>query len=148
MQYAAIVQLLSKNLKWVLLIGGSVLLYNAGKPLWYRLFGQVPEDAPYKKGGGDVTAAFASNVGNKVQQIRKGIQDDSVFGSDLRCNTLNEIIYYNDNELRMIHNQYKNKYGITLYGDLNNISGDGCANLFSQEAHIALKNKLGKLSLV
>jgi hypothetical protein len=155
MQYAAIAQILGsfgqtigRNIKWLFVIGGVLLLYWWLKPYWFRIFGQVPDDSPYQKGGGDVTAAFASNSSNKIQQIRKGIHDDAWFGSDIRCNSLGEIMSYNDNELRLIHNEYKNRYGITLYSDLNNIVGDGCSNLFSTELTILLKEKLSKLGTV
>ena len=148
MQYAAIAQFLGKNIKWFLVAGGVLAVYFAFKPLWFRIFGQVPEDVPFQKSGGDVTAAFASNAKNKVMQIRKGIHDDAWFGSDIRCNTLGEVMSFNDNELRLIHNNYKNRYGITLYSDLNNITGDGCSNLFSTETTILLKEKLSKLGTV
>ena len=148
MQYAAVFQFLTKNLKWFLIAGGVLAVYFAFKPLWFRLFGQVPEDAAFQKGGGDVTSSFEANAKNKVMQIRKGIHDDAWFGSDIRCNSLSELMSFNDNELRLIHNQYKNRYGITLYSDINNVSGDGCANLFSTETTVLIKERLAKLGIV
>lgn len=138
----------SKNMTWFIVAGLLVSLYYAFKPLWLRLFGQIPADFQYIIGGGDVTKSFVANVKNKVDQIRKGIKDDSVFGSDLRCNILQEVLTYNDNELILVHNTYKNKYGITLFSDLQNISGDGCANLFSVEYNVTLKEKLNKIGIV
>jgi hypothetical protein len=148
MQYALLFQFLSKNIKWFLIAGAVLGIYFAFKPLWFRVFGQVPEDAQYQKGGGDVTTAFEANAKNKVMQIRKGIHDDAWLGSDIRCNTLGDVMSYNDNELRLIHNNYKNRYGITLYSDLNNIVSDGCSNPFSTEITILLKEKLSKLGTV
>ena len=147
MQYAALAQFLTKNIKWFLIAGGVLGLYFAFKPLWYRLFGQVPEDAAFQKGGGDVTSSFEANAKNKVMQIRKGIHDDAWFGSDIRCNSLSEVISFNDNELRLIHNLYKNRYGITLYSDINNVAGDGCSNFFSTEITILIKERLAKLGI-
>jgi hypothetical protein len=148
MQYAFLFQFLSKNIKWFLVAGAVLGIYFAFKPLWFRLFGQVPEDAQYQKGGGDVTAAFEANAKNKVMQIRKGIHDDAWLGSDIRCNTFTEMMSYNDNELRLIHNGFKNRYGITLYSDINNVSGDGCSNPFSTEITILIKERLAQLGIV
>jgi hypothetical protein len=141
-------QFIAKNIRWFLLAGFLVGLYFAFKPLWLRIFGIVPADTGFKHCGGDITRAFEANAKNKIEQIRKGIRDDAWFGSDLRCNVFQEINNYSDNELILIHNMYKNKYGITLYSDLNNISGDGCSNLFSTELNVQIKDRLSRLGIV
>jgi hypothetical protein len=141
-------QSLLKNIRWVLLAGALLGLFYALKPFWLKIFGLVPADMPFKIGGGDVTKQFYANSKTKVEQVRKGIRDDAWFGSELRCNIFQELTTYNDNELILIHNLYKNKYGITLYSDLNNITGDGCANLFSVELNVKIKENLSKLGIV
>jgi hypothetical protein len=141
---------------WKVALGGGVaiaflyIIWQWTRPLAYRLFGQVPNDAPMLPGGGDVAAEFEGRAAQKINQLRKAIRDDSWFGSDLRCNTFNEVLGFNDNQLTLIHNLYKNRYGITLFSDLNSISGDGCVDFdfFGEEATAAIRDRLSKLALV
>lgn len=141
-------QFVSKNFKWFIGLGILIAIYFIFKPLWLRLFGQIPADTPFMVGGGDVTKQFVANVKNKVDQIKKGIKDSAFFGSELRCNVLQEMTTYNDNQLILVHNTYKNKYGITLHSDLQNITGDGCTNFFSEEYNVTLKEKLTQIGIV
>ncbi len=151
MNYAAIIARVATNRYfWILLgvIGVGIALWSTFRPLLYRLLGQVPADAPYSPGGGDVTADFEARASQKVRQLNQAVKDDSWFGSDIRCNTFTEVNGYNDNELVTLHNLYKGRYGITLYADLNSITADGCSTLFDGNQTEKLRNRLVAIALV
>ena len=114
------------NWKWILPVVLLVLLYFFwGQYVIRRLLGNVPDDSPYLIGGGDITKAFHDAHKNKVDRLYKALKASSL-SSDSRCSILTEANGFNNNQLILLHNSFKNKYGQTVYEMLSSVYGDDC----------------------
>ncbi|MBC7778079.1 MAG: hypothetical protein H7246_21785 [Phycisphaerae bacterium] len=136
-----------KNGKWLLLVLLILLAWYFLKPYLRRIFGGVPDDAPYFIGGGDILASFYNLRSNKANTLYKTLKKSS-FANDGRCAALKEANGWNDNQLILIHNQFKNKYGTTLFNMLNDIYGDDCGLTDFGFFDSQLKDRLSTLGLV
>ena len=140
--------IVGKNLPLIIGLSAAVVLIFWLKPLIRRLAGLVPDDAPYFVGGGDVLASFAKSGRNRVNRLHGGLKKgDAWFSETDLCPALQEAINWNDNQLIFIHNEYKNRYGITLYDSIVSAGGDGCPWNWADYDE-DLKDRLSQLGLV
>lgn len=126
----------------VLILGNKWLM-----PWLRRIFGNVPDDAPYFTGGGDVLASFYRNRSNTIDRLYKTLKKSSVW-NDGRCEALREAVGWNDNQLIAISNAFKNKYGKTLYDAVDEVSGDDCGITDFNFYDSQLKDRLSGLGIV
>jgi hypothetical protein len=138
---------LANNSKWIVLAAIFFFVWVRWLSPWVgRITGKVPDDAPYVPGEGDVLSSF--DVKYLVDQLYKGLKQTSYTGNDTRCTALQTATDLNSNQLILLHNTYKNKYGHTLHSAVRNVTGDGCWNLFKWELNSTLATKLSDLGLV
>ena len=138
---------LSKYGKWLLLAALVVLLWQWISPFLRRIFGNVPDDAPYFVGGGDVLKGFYESRRNKADRLYKSLKKNSAW-NDGRCEALKEAAGWNDNQLILIHNTFKNQHGVTLYDMIDDVVGDDCGVLDFGYYDVTLKNRLSDLGVV
>lgn len=138
---------LSKYGKYLVVAGILFLLYQWLWPLIRRIFGNIPDDAPYFIGGGDVLTGFYDSRQNITGQLYKVLKRSS-FGNEGRCEMLMQAAGWNDNQLIMIHNAFKNRYGVTLYDMLAEVNGDDCGLLDFGYYDVQVKDRLSTLGLV
>lgn len=140
---------LSSRKLWIT-VAVAALVFLAYKYLWpllRRLVGNVPDDAPYFAGGGDVLASFWKSRDNKIDRLYTTLKKSSVW-SDGRCDALKEAASWNDNQLIAMHNAFKNKYGKTLYDAVDEVYGDDCGALDFNYYDSQVKDRLSGLGLV
>lgn len=133
----------------ILALLALAVLYYLFKPQILRLFGLLPPDASMRLGGGDVYRSFYDNRMSIVKRLRDGLTS-TFFTSEGRCQALAETVEWNDNQLTLIHNEYKNRYGSTLYADVSDVSTDDCSllTLMLSGYNDTLKARLLALDLV
>lgn len=138
---------LQKNVRWIGLILFALALWWLFRP-WIRvLFGLVPEDAPLQTGGGDVSAIFYEQRKNTARRLQKSLTGNALL-SEGRCEALYDALQWNANELRLIHNTYKNTYGETLLAAAGATYTDDCGWFGLNEGlNKALIEKLNALGL-
>ena len=138
---------LNKNGKWIVLAIVLLLAWQWLMPFLRRVFGNVPDDAPFFVGGGDVPKPFYQARKNKSDRLYKTLKTNSVW-NDGRCESLKEANGWNDNQLILIHNTFKNQYGKTLFDMVDDVVGDDCGVLDFGYYDSALKSRLSDLGLL
>jgi len=111
---------------------GSIGLFLAALVAWFWLrpyfrvlFGLVPDDAKLQAGGGDVTAQFYADRKNKARRLHESLTANALTSSG-RCEATYDALQWNDNELRVMYNTYKNSYGDTLLEAVKGVYTDDC----------------------
>jgi hypothetical protein len=138
---------LGKNGAWIFLLLVCIAIWYWFRPYFKRLFGLLPDDAPFEQGGGDVTVAFYQKRSNAARRLRETLTSNALT-SDGRCEAIYDANSLNANELRLIHNTYKNKFGDTLYSDLGSVYTDDCSFLgMSSGLNEQLAGKLNAIGL-
>ncbi len=138
---------LQKNAKWIGLAVIVLTLWWLFRPYFRVLFGLVPEDAKMQAGGGDVTADFYSQRKNVAGRLHETLTGNALTSSG-RCQALYDALQLNDNQLRVIHNAYKNAHGDTLHSAIGATYTDDCSYLgMSDGLNTTLLEKLNTLGL-
>lgn len=138
---------LQKNVRWIGLLLFALALWWLFRPYFRRLFGLVPEDAKMQAGGGDVTVQFYEQRKNVARRLHDSLTGNALM-SEGRCEALYDALQWNANELRLIHNAYKNAYGETLLDAATATYTDDCGWLGLNEGlNTALMEKLNALQL-
>ncbi len=138
---------LQKNAKWIGLAVVVLTLWWLFRPYFRVLFGLVPEDAKIQVGGGDVTADFYSQRKNVAGRLHETLTGNALTSSG-RCQALYDALQWNDNQLRVIHNAYKNAHGGTLHNAIGATYTDDCSYLgMSDGLNTTLLQKLNTLGL-
>ncbi len=138
---------LKRNAKWLALFVVALALWWLFKPYFRVLFGLVPDDATLQSGGGDVLADFYNSRKNIARRLNDALSGNALT-SDGRCEALYDALSWNDNELRVIHNAFKNNYGETLHSAVSSTYTDDCGWLgMSHDQNAALVEKLNLLGL-
>ncbi|MCB0534434.1 MAG: hypothetical protein KDD14_19695 [Saprospiraceae bacterium] len=138
---------LQKNVRWIGLALFALALWWLFRPYFSRLFGLIPEDAKLLAGGGDVTAQFYEQRKNVARRLHDSLTGNALL-SEGRCEALYDALQWNANELRLIHNTYKNAYGETLLDAASATYTDDCGWFGLNEGlNSALMEKLNALQL-
>ncbi len=138
---------LQKNAKWLALAIIALALWWQFKPYFRVLFGLVPDDVPMQSGGGDVYSDFYNKRKNISSRLNETLSGNALT-SNGRCEALYDALQWNDNQLRLIHNLYKNTYGSTLHNDASATYTDDCGWLgMNQGQNTALAERLNLLGL-
>ncbi|MEZ4941824.1 MAG: hypothetical protein R3D58_13170 [Saprospiraceae bacterium] len=116
---------LKRNAKWFALLIIALALWWLFRPYFRVLFGLVPDDAFLQSGGGDVTTEFYNNRKNIARRLHDALTGNALT-TEGRCEALYDALQWNDNQLRVIHNTYKNNYGDTLKSDVTSTFTDDC----------------------
>jgi|GEM_PF-3624486 len=140
--------------KWVqrnsTIIGAVIaigLLWYFFKPYFKIIFGLIPEDAQFTQGGGDITAEFYAKRRNIAANLKSVLNSNALLAAG-RCDALYDLLQRNDNELRLICNQYKNRYGTTLVAEIGQLSTDDCGWFaLSQGLNVSILKRLNVLQL-
>ncbi len=138
---------LSKNARWIIPAIAALLLWWLFRPYLRLLFGLVPDDAKMQTGGGDVTSDFYDRRKNAARRLRDVLSGNALTSSG-RCEALYDALQWNDNQLRVIHNTYKNAYGDTLHASVSDIYTDDCSWMgMSDGQNTTLLQRLNLLGL-
>ena len=138
---------LGKNARWIGLLLAALAIWWFFRPYIRLLFGLVPDDAPMQAGGGDVAADFYSQRKNTARRLNETLSANALT-SNGRCEALYDALQWNDNQLRVIHNAYKNAHGDTLHEAVSSTYTDDCSWLgMSEGLNTALLQKLNTLGL-
>ena len=144
---SATTTLVQRHAGWIALALSALALWWLLGPYRRVLFGLVPADAAFTAGGGDVTAAFYRQRKHTAARLREVLRGNALTGSG-RCEALYDALGWNDNQLRLIHNTYKNAYGQTLHSALGETYTDDCSFLGTSDGlNNDLMQKLNNLAL-
>jgi len=136
-----------KNAPWIGLALLALALWWLLRPYFRVLFGLVPEDARLQTGGGDVPADFYAQRKNTAKRLHDTLTGNALTSSG-RCQALYDALQWNDNQLRVIHNAYKNTHGDTLHSAISATYTDDCSFLgMSDGLNTTLLQKLNTLGL-
>jgi len=137
----------AKNTKWIIVALVVLSIWWWFRPFFNLLFGITPEDAKLRSGGGDVTAAFWENRKNLARRLNETLTSNALLNSG-RCEALYNALQLNPNQLRVLHNAYKNKYGHTLLKDVESTYTDDCGWLgMSDGLNVTFVSTLESLNL-
>lgn len=145
---------IKRNARWIAAAVVLLMVWMLFKPYIRLLFGLVPDDAQLQMGDGDVYRSFYDQRGDVASKLSKGLSAgwlESVpffGGNDLRCDVLYEALQWNSNQLRVVHNAYKNANGETLYSALQALSTDACSSFLGDGLNEQLSARLKTLGLV
>ena len=138
---------LQKNARWLALALGALALWWLFRPYFRVLFGLVPEDAKMQTGGGDVTADFYERRKDIAGRLHETLTGNALT-TEGRCEALYDALQWNDNQLRLIHNAYKNAHGETLHHAVGATYTDDCSYLgMSDGLNTTFLQKLDTLGL-
>lgn len=138
---------LKKNSKYLALLVVLLAIWWWFKPYFNLLFGIIPDDAKLRSGGGDVTQAFYDSRKATAERLNDTLSGNALLNSG-RCEALYDALKWNPNQLRVIHNAYKNNFGVTLYSDLSDSYTDDCGFLgLSDGLNTTLMKTLESLNL-
>ena len=138
---------LQKNTRWVVLALAMLALWWLFRPYFRVLFGLVPEDAKMHTGGGDVTADFYERRKDIAGRLHETLTGNALT-TEGRCEALYDALQWNDNQLRVIHNAYKNAHGETLHHAVGATYTDDCSYLgMSDGLNTTFLQKLDTLGL-
>lgn len=139
--------ILAKYGKWLVLAAAAFLAYRFVWPMLRVALGLVPEDAQMQQGGGDVRAGFYAERRNKASALHNALTSNALT-SNGRCNQIFTVLGWNSNETRIVHNAYKNRYGSTIYADLDEIQTDDCGWFGMDDGNVdTLRARLESLGL-
>ena len=117
---------LSKNAGVIALVVVVLVAWYWFRPYFRVLFGLVPDDAKFQAGGGDITREFYNNHKDKARRLHDTLTANALTSSG-RCESMYDALQWQVNELRLIHNRYKNSYGNTLLEDVQAVYTDDCS---------------------
>ena len=138
---------LQKNARWLALALAALALWWLFRPYFRVLFGLVPEDAKMQTGGGDVTADFYERRKDIAGRLHETLTGNALT-TEGRCEALYDALQWNDNQLRVIHNAYKNAHGETLHHAVGATYTDDCSYLgMSDGLNTTFLQKLDTLGL-
>jgi len=138
---------LQKNARWLALAFAALALWWLLRPYFRVLFGLVPEDAKMQAGGGDVPADFYERRKAIATRLHETLTGNALT-TEGRCEALYDALQWNDNQLRLIHNAYKNGHGETLYQAVGATYTDDCSYLgMSDGLNTTFLQKLDTLGL-
>lgn len=138
---------LSQNARWIALALAALALWWWLRPYFRVLFGLVPEDAKMQTGGGDVPADFYERRKTIATRLHETLTGNALT-TEGRCEALYDALQWNDNQLRVIHNAYKNAHGETLHQTVGAAYTDDCSWLgMSDGLNTTLLQKLNTLGL-
>lgn len=139
---------LSKNAKWIGLAVAMLMLWWWFRPYLMVLFGMLPDDVQLQAGGGDVTSDFYNRRKSIAGRLHDTLSGNALTSSG-RCEALYDALQWNDNQLRVIHNTYKNAYGETLHSAIGATYTDDCSYLgMSDGLNTTLLQRLNLLGLL
>lgn len=110
-------------------------------------------DAEFVNGDGSIDANWVQNsMPSFVSDLHKTLNKSySLLGSywtssDDRCEALKRVVGLNNNQIRAVHNSYKETFKQTIRRDLQDVNTDGCG-AFQREYGDLLMTKLNELNL-
>ena len=98
-------------------------------------------------GGGDVTTDFYQRRKDIAGRLHETLTGNALT-TEGRCEALYDALQWNDNQLRVIHNAYKNAHGQTLHHAVGATYTDDCSYLgMSDGLNTTFLQKLDTLGL-
>lgn len=138
-----------KGIRYLIPAGLLLALWWLLAPYLRPLLGRVPRDAALQIGGGDVLADFYARRKAMAERLHSALRSSALTSSG-RCEALYDALQWNDNQLRLLHNTYKNAYGKTIGADLQGTYTDDCSILgwTGGGLNAQLQSKLDALGLI
>ena len=125
--------------------------WAAGGAVWASAGGSITssrfEQNTAQTGGGDVTANFYERRKDIAGRLHETLTGNALT-TEGRCEALYDALQWNDNQLRVIHNAYKNTHGETLHHAVGATYTDDCSYLgMSDGLNTTFLQKLDTLGL-